>query len=133
MRDMAAGRPGLITKTGLDTFVQKRVDGVTLRENHIKGKPAPDSYLEGRSLYEARRDRVVAAIPDARSEGTFFAWLRLPEGLTVDRILDEARVALAPGEGFGPAGAGRARISLAVSDDVLDEGLDRLRSLFARG
>jgi len=33
--------------TGLDKFVQKRVDGVTLREKHIAGKPAPDSYLEG--------------------------------------------------------------------------------------
>ena len=42
-------------------------------------------------------------------------------------FLDEARVALAPGEGFGPAGAGHARISLAVADEALDEGLARLR------
>jgi beta-phosphoglucomutase family hydrolase len=33
--------------TGLATFVQKRVDGITLKEKHIAGKPAPDSYLEG--------------------------------------------------------------------------------------
>jgi beta-phosphoglucomutase-like phosphatase (HAD superfamily) len=33
--------------TGLDKFVQKRVDGVALRKKHIAGKPAPDSYLEG--------------------------------------------------------------------------------------
>jgi beta-phosphoglucomutase family hydrolase len=33
--------------TGLAKFVQQRVDGVTLREHDIKGKPAPDSYLEG--------------------------------------------------------------------------------------
>jgi beta-phosphoglucomutase family hydrolase len=36
--------------TGLERFVQQRVDGVTLREHHIKGKPAPDSYLEGARL-----------------------------------------------------------------------------------
>ncbi len=30
--------------TGLDKFVQQRVDGVTLRDEHIAGKPAPDSY-----------------------------------------------------------------------------------------
>jgi beta-phosphoglucomutase family hydrolase len=42
--------------TGLDKFVQQRVDGVTLREHHIAGKPAPDSYLEG-----ARRLGVAAA------------------------------------------------------------------------
>ena len=35
--------------TGLDRFVQQRVDGVTLREEHIAGKPAPDSYLRARS------------------------------------------------------------------------------------
>jgi aspartate/methionine/tyrosine aminotransferase len=42
--------------------------------------------------------------------------------------LTEVRVALAPGEGFGPRGAGYARLSLAVRDDVLDEGLARFRT-----
>ena len=99
-----------------------------LQEAAIAALTGPQETVEERrALYEARRDRVVAALPNARSEGTFFAWLRLPDGVTVERILDEARVALAPGEGFGPAGAGHARISLAVADDALDEGLDRLR------
>jgi aminotransferase len=99
-----------------------------LQEAAIAALTGPQETVEERrALYEARSDRVVAALPDARSEGTFFAWLRLPDGVTVERILDEARVALAPGEGFGPAGAGHARISLAVADDALDEGLDRLR------
>ena len=88
-----------------------------------------DTVEERRALYEARRDRVVAAIPGARSEGTFFAWLQLPEDVTAERILEEARVAVAPGEGFGSRGAGHARISLAVSDEVLDEGIGRLREL----
>ncbi|HUQ21546.1 MAG TPA: aminotransferase class I/II-fold pyridoxal phosphate-dependent enzyme [Gaiellaceae bacterium] len=89
-----------------------------------------DTVEERRAIYEARRDRVVAALPGARSEGTFFAWLRLPAGLTAERILEEARVAVAPGEGFGSRGAGYARISLAVSDDLLDEGIERLGKLF---
>jgi bifunctional pyridoxal-dependent enzyme with beta-cystathionase and maltose regulon repressor activities len=33
---------------------------------------------------------------------------------------------VAPGEGFGPRGAGYARVSLAVTDEVLDPGLERL-------
>ncbi|MEZ0494205.1 beta-phosphoglucomutase family hydrolase [Kineococcus sp. TBRC 1896] len=33
--------------TGLAGLVEERVDGVTLREQHIAGKPAPDSYLAG--------------------------------------------------------------------------------------
>ena len=36
--------------TGLDEFVQQRVDGVTMRDEHIAGKPAPDSYLRGADL-----------------------------------------------------------------------------------
>jgi aminotransferase len=86
-----------------------------------------DTVEERRALYEARRDRVVAALPGARSEGTFFVWWLLPEGLTAERLLTEQRVAVAPGEGFGPAGDGWARISLATPDERLDAGLDRLR------
>jgi aminotransferase len=105
-----------------------------LQEAAIAALTGPQETVEERrALYEARRDRVAAAIPRARSEGTFFAWWRLPDGLTVERVLDEARVALAPGEGFGPAGAGHARISLAVADETLDEGLERLRDLLSRG
>jgi beta-phosphoglucomutase family hydrolase len=36
--------------TGLDEFVQQRVDGVTMRQEHLAGKPAPDSYLRGADL-----------------------------------------------------------------------------------
>src|SRR5262249_15493887 len=60
--------------------------------------------------YERRRDVLVAALPEPPvCEGTFFVWLRLPDGLTADRLLLEDRVAVAPGEGFGPSGAGWAR------------------------
>ncbi len=87
-----------------------------------------ESVEERRVLYEARRDRALAALRglDARSEGTFFVWFRLPEGVTCERLLEEQRVALAPGEGFGDRGRGWARLSLAVRDDVVDEGLSRL-------
>ena len=64
-------------------------------------------------------------------EGTFFVWLRLPEGLTAERLLAEHRVAVAPGEGFGPSGAGWARISLAVDDDAIALGAERLGRAFA--
>jgi aminotransferase len=103
-----------------------------LQEAAIAALAGPqESVEERRALYEGRRDRVVAALPGARSEGTFFAWWPLPDGLTPERILDDARVAVAPGEGFGPAGRGHARISLAVADGTLDEGLARLRDLLA--
>lgn len=36
--------------TGLDEFVEQRVDGVTLREEHLRGKPAPDTFLRAAEL-----------------------------------------------------------------------------------
>ena len=90
-----------------------------------------DSVVERVARYEARRDRVVEVLRSTRvpppvSEGSFYAWLELPNGVTVERLLDEARVALAPGEGFGATGAGWARLSFAVTDEQLERGLERL-------
>ena len=92
-----------------------------------------DSVEERRATYEGRRDRALAALEgiESQSEGTFFVWFRLPEGATVDQLLVEHRVAVAPGEGFGARGAGWARLSLAVSDEILDRGLERLRAALA--
>jgi len=89
-----------------------------------------ESVAERATTYERRRDRVLDVV-DAVSEGTFYVWFRLPEKLTAERLLTEHRLALAPGEGFGPSGAGWARISLAVSDETLEVGLERLRSALA--
>ncbi len=87
-----------------------------------------ESVEERRATYERRRDRTLAALAQlqARGEGSFFVWLRLPEATSVERLLEERRVALAPGEGFGGRGSGYARLSLAVTDERLDEGLARL-------
>ena len=82
--------------------------------------------------YERRRDLLAAALPERPvCEGTFFVWVRLPAGLTPERLLVEERVAVAPGEGFGPSGAGWARLSLAVSDEAVELGAERLGRAFA--
>jgi L-glutamine---4-(methylsulfanyl)-2-oxobutanoate aminotransferase len=91
-----------------------------------------DSVLERVATYERRRDVIAAALPEAPvSEGTFFVWLRLPEGLTAAQLLTDHRVAVAPGEGFGPSGAGWARLSLAVTDETIALGAERLHAAFA--
>lgn len=40
----------VLDATRLSRFVQQRVDGVTLRDEHIAGKPAPDSFLRAAQL-----------------------------------------------------------------------------------
>ncbi|TML60415.1 MAG: aminotransferase class I/II-fold pyridoxal phosphate-dependent enzyme [Actinobacteria bacterium] len=97
-----------------------------VQEAGIAALSGPQDSVEARrARYEARRDRVAAAT-GARSEGTFFTWIRLPEGVTAGTLLADSRVAVAPGEGFGARGTGWARISLAVPDDALDAALERI-------
>jgi aminotransferase len=91
-----------------------------------------DSVDARRAAYERRRDRLVAILPEPPvCEGTFYVWLRLPDGLTPERLLEEHRVAVAPGGGFGPTGEGWARLSLAVTDETLDLGIERLAPVLA--
>jgi aminotransferase len=91
-----------------------------------------DSVAERVAAYERRRDTIAAALPvPVVCEGTFFVWLRLPDGLTAVHLLEEHRVAVAPGEGFGPSGAGWARLSLAVDERAIELGAERLADAFA--
>jgi aminotransferase len=102
-----------------------------VQEAGIAALTGPQESVEHRrAAYERRRDSALAALRgvEAQSEGTFFVWFRLPDGLTAERLLEEHRVAVALGEGFGARGAGWARLSLAVTDELLDLGLTRLRN-----
>lgn len=46
----SANTRDVLKLTGLDRFVQQLVDGVTLQEEHLAGKPAPDSFLRAAEL-----------------------------------------------------------------------------------
>ena len=87
-----------------------------------------DSVAKRRDTYQRRRDRVAEALGPITCEGTFYVWLELPEGLTAEQLLTGHRLAVAPGEGFGPSGSGWVRLSLAVSDETLELGLERFAS-----
>ncbi|KLO35703.1 beta-phosphoglucomutase family hydrolase [Mycobacterium haemophilum] len=62
----SANTRDVLAITGLDRFVQQRVDGITLREEHLAGKPAPDSYLRGAQLLDVAPD-AAAVFEDALS------------------------------------------------------------------
>jgi beta-phosphoglucomutase family hydrolase len=46
----SANTADVLKVTGLDVFIEGRVDGNTVREKHLHGKPAPDSFLAGAKL-----------------------------------------------------------------------------------
>jgi aminotransferase len=88
--------------------------------------------------YEDRRDALVEECKrigwevDA-PQGSFFAWLPVPEGYTsesfADLLLDEADVAVAAGNGFGEYGEGYIRVGLLVDRDRIKEAFNRIEKL----
>ena len=65
--------------TGLDKFVQQRVDGVTMRQEHIAGKPAPDSFLRAAellsvSLRKRRSSKTRWPVSRLAGAGTSASW-----------------------------------------------------------
>jgi aspartate/methionine/tyrosine aminotransferase len=95
-----------------------------------------DEFDAMRDAYRRRRDRAVEeaarlGVPVFHTQGTFYMLVDVsasrlsPREFTL-RLLDEHHVAVAPGEVFGPGGDGLVRISLAVEEDVIAEGLVRI-------
>ncbi|HEX7299844.1 MAG TPA: aminotransferase class I/II-fold pyridoxal phosphate-dependent enzyme [Solirubrobacteraceae bacterium] len=100
---------------------------VALQHGLVAALTGDQSHVAERfEVYRRRRELLVSRLGVPAPEGTFYAWWPLPDGLTVESLLAEHRVAVAPGEGFGARGAGHARLSLAVDDDDLEEGVARL-------
>jgi aspartate aminotransferase len=97
---------------------------------------ADDAATEMYDAFRERRDYVVDRVADIdgltcpRPEGAFYAFLDpdLP-GSSVEmaeRLLREYGIVLAPGDGFGEAGAGWLRLSFANGLDRLEAGFDRI-------
>jgi len=45
--------------TGIDRFIEERVDGAVRQSLGLKGKPAPDTFLEGAKLLGAEPHQAV--------------------------------------------------------------------------
>jgi beta-phosphoglucomutase family hydrolase len=56
----SSANTGLVLRvTGLDQLVEGRIDGNTLAEKHLAGKPEPDSFLAGAALAGAPPDKAA--------------------------------------------------------------------------
>ncbi|GIO97461.1 transaminase MtnE [Paenibacillus lautus] len=88
--------------------------------------------------YQSRRDAFYGALSEIGWEaqkpaGSFFSWLPVPKGFTsvsfADLLLEEAKVAVAPGVGFGDHGEGYVRVGLLSSEDRMREAASRIGKL----
>jgi aspartate/methionine/tyrosine aminotransferase len=95
-----------------------------------------EPVLAMRDEYRRRRDAAVAALREhglliSEPRGTFYAMadvsaLGEDSYETARRLLFEERVAVAPGQTFGPSGAGTVRLSLASPPDMVAEAIERI-------
>jgi len=70
-------------------------------------------------------------------EGSFYLMLSVAgeadsRALAV-RLLREAKVGLAPGTAFGPAGQGKLRLCFAIDPALASEAVRRLTAFFRKG
>lgn len=101
-----------------------------------------DAVTTAVARLERRRDWLVdglnglPGIRCARPDGAFYAFADVRQiearaGLSTEQLaallLETHGVAVLPGTGFGPGGAGHLRLSFAVAPAVLDLALERLR------
>ncbi len=132
-----------VASSELATLITKVQEAVTSCATAISQKAA-QAALEGdqtcvadmRNAYRERRDIAVSLLEESGllvspPAGTFYI-MASTEGTGLDsysfskRLLTERRVAVAPGETFGPHGRTMVRVSLTSSSDVIEEGIGRL-------
>jgi len=142
----AAGNPRLITaltrmKSYLDygAFTPIQVAAVAA----LNG---PQDCVQGaRDLYRERRDVLIRGLHAAGWDvpspaGSMFAWAPLPERFAhlgsvafSKLLLERARVAVAPGIGFGEHGDGHVRIALVENTQRLRQAVRNIRGFLGAG
>jgi alanine-synthesizing transaminase len=103
-----------------------------------------DIVEENRQLYRKRRDVLVESFGRAGwtipvPEASMFAWAPIPEQFAElgsiefsKRLLTEAKVAVAPGVGFGEEGEGFVRIALVENEHRLRQAARGIKKMLAR-
>lgn len=108
----------------------------------ITALQTPQRWIDERNhIYELRRDRILAALPDCgleaqKTAGSLYIWAKALEsdGATyAEQALEATSVVLAPGLIYGPGGESFVRISVGMADARIDEALQRLKVWYAKG
>ncbi|AET30653.1 aromatic amino acid aminotransferase [Leuconostoc mesenteroides subsp. mesenteroides J18] len=105
----------------------------------FKSAESKDDTLWMKEQYKKRRDYLVEKMTKlgfemATPSGAFYMFAKIPVDLNQNDVefaydlVDRQQLAVVPGSGFGPGGAGYVRISYAASLDMLETAMNRLES-----
>jgi aspartate/methionine/tyrosine aminotransferase len=125
----------------LDIFQQNSVTNVPafVQMAALAALTGPQEHVTAtRARLQAKRDKVVAALNTLPGvscptpDGSFYVFPDIRgTGLTAqqftDHLIEKYSVGVVAGTAFGSNGEGHVRITYAVPDDVLEDGLDRIR------
>ena len=121
-------------KTNLDSGVFNAIQRAC-----IAALEGPMDFLSGQlDIMARRRNNAVAALQEAGIDataprGSFYLFVPVPDGYTSEsfaaKLLDDAAVVVAPGNGYGEHGEGFVRFSLTLPDEQLEVGVERIRRL----
>ena len=123
------------TSSNATTFAQ--FGALAAMENWDQSMAAVGEML---TVFDRRRIRLLEGLSSIegvtcpRSQGAFYLFPNIESfGLSANdfaaKILDEEKVALVPGEGFGASGY--MRLSYAISDETIEKGLERINRFCA--
>jgi alanine-synthesizing transaminase len=99
---------------------------------------------EIRKTYEKRRDVMVRGLHDIgwmvdNPKASMYIWAKIPDTYEkmgsiefTKRLLDEAKIAVSPGIGFGEYGEGHVRIALIENEHRLRQALRGIREMFRK-
>src|SRR5437762_2258341 len=103
-----------------------------------------DCVLQVRETYEKRRNVMVKALHDIgwmveKPKASMYIWAKIPEFYAkmgsiefTKRLLGEAKIAVAPGIGFGDYGDDHVRIALIENEHRLRQAVRGLRDMFRK-
>jgi len=124
-------------KSNLDSGIPQAIQYAAVEA--LRG--SQEHIAERNAIFQRRRDKLVKVLNEiglkARiPQATFYVWAKIPQGYTsIDfskKLLDEAKIVVTPGTGYGREGEGYIRFSLTISDDRLEQGTKRLSSWHRR-
>jgi len=139
-----AAPPALISSLGKVPEVEVSCPTAPAQWAAVAALTGPqDCVREMRDAYRARRDLAVAALREeglfsAEPRGAFYVFADISAATNdtfsfAEHLVREHGTAVAPGDTFGPGGAGLLRISLAAAPDTIAEGIRRIGTAVRAG
>jgi len=136
------GNPDVIAALGV---VKNNVDTGVFNPIQLAGVKAfatpPEFFAKMNEIYRRRRDVLVEGLNSLgwhleKTRGTFYLWVPVPEGHTSTSfaalLLEEARVLVGPGIGYGDYGDGYVRMALTIEENRIKEALERIAAVLPK-